>query len=100
MSMVGVPESVDVGAAGLTLRWRDAKVTLAAGTLRGACQCAECRAASVRSGVRADHGQVLLTGGQPVGHYALQLVFSDGHDRGIFPWELLRRLCGRTAAAE
>jgi DUF971 family protein len=100
MSMVGVPQSVDVGAAALTLRWRDEEVTLAAGTLRNACQCAECRAGFIRGGVRADHGQVLLTDAQPVGHYALQLAFSDGHDRGIFPWELLRRLCGRTAAVE
>ena len=27
-----------------------------------------------------------------VGNYALQLVFSDGHERGIFPWGYLREL--------
>ena len=27
-----------------------------------------------------------------VGHYAVQPRFSDGHDSGIFPWELLYRL--------
>ena len=26
---------------------------------------------------------------EPVGTYAVQLVFSDGHDTGIFSWELL-----------
>ena len=25
----------------------------------------------------------------PVGHYALRLVFSDGHDTGIYSWVLL-----------
>lgn len=26
---------------------------------------------------------------QPVGHYAVKLVFDDGHDSGIFDWKLL-----------
>ena len=25
----------------------------------------------------------------PVGHYAVQLVFSDGHDSGIYSWDYL-----------
>lgn len=29
----------------------------------------------------------------PVGNYALQLVFSDGHDSGIYSWVYLRELC-------
>jgi len=29
---------------------------------------------------------------EPVGHYAIQPRFSDGHDSGIFTWELLYRL--------
>jgi DUF971 family protein len=27
-----------------------------------------------------------------VGHYAINLIFSDGSDRGIYPWSYLRRL--------
>jgi DUF971 family protein len=26
---------------------------------------------------------------EPVGNYAVQLVFSDGHDTGIYSWDLL-----------
>jgi DUF971 family protein len=26
---------------------------------------------------------------EPVGHYAIQLRFSDGHDTGIYSWDLL-----------
>jgi len=26
---------------------------------------------------------------EPVGHYAIQLKFSDGHDTGIYSWDLL-----------
>lgn len=29
---------------------------------------------------------------EPVGRYAVRIVFDDLHDSGIFPWELLRRL--------
>jgi len=34
---------------------------------------------------------VQLSGVEPVGQYAVQLLFSDGHDRGIYPWSLLRQ---------
>lgn len=30
---------------------------------------------------------------KPVGHYALQLVFDDGHDTGLYSWEYLHALC-------
>lgn len=29
---------------------------------------------------------------RPVGHYALQIVFDDGHDSGLFSWEYLLEL--------
>ena len=29
---------------------------------------------------------------EPVGHYAVQPTFSDGHDTGIYSWDLLHRL--------
>ena len=30
---------------------------------------------------------------KPVGNYALQLVFDDGHDTGLFSWSYLYQLC-------
>ncbi len=30
---------------------------------------------------------------QPTGNYALTLVFTDGHDSGIYSWEYLYELC-------
>jgi len=35
---------------------------------------------------------VEITALEPVGHYAVQPTFSDGHDSGIFTWEYLYRL--------
>lgn len=36
---------------------------------------------------------VNITDIQPVGNYAIQLFFSDGHDTGIYSWDYLRELC-------
>ena len=30
---------------------------------------------------------------KPVGNYALQLVFDDGHDTGLYSWPFLYQLC-------
>ncbi|MEO0435884.1 MAG: gamma-butyrobetaine hydroxylase-like domain-containing protein [Pseudomonadota bacterium] len=30
---------------------------------------------------------------KPAGHYAMQLVFDDGHDSGFYTWEYLYDLC-------
>nr|WP_274600780.1 DUF971 domain-containing protein [Ectothiorhodospira shaposhnikovii] len=35
---------------------------------------------------------VTITGIEPVGNYGIKLVFSDGHDTGIYDWEYLYRL--------
>jgi DUF971 family protein len=35
---------------------------------------------------------VLITGVEPVGHYAVRLVFDDGHDSGLYTWAYLREL--------
>ncbi|PAY07392.1 MULTISPECIES: DUF971 domain-containing protein [Bradyrhizobium] len=35
---------------------------------------------------------------EPVGTYALRLSFSDGHDRGIYPWSYLRELAEQQAS--
>jgi len=40
---------------------------------------------------------VTLVGLEPVGHYAVKPVFSDGHDSGIFTWAYLHEL-GRDQA--
>lgn len=35
---------------------------------------------------------VLVTAIDPVGHYAIRLVFDDGHDTGLYTWAYLREL--------
>ena len=35
---------------------------------------------------------VAITGAEPVGNYAVRLLFDDGHDTGIFSWNVLHEL--------
>jgi DUF971 family protein len=35
---------------------------------------------------------VAITAIEPVGHYAVRLIFDDGHDTGIYTWDYLRDL--------
>ena len=35
---------------------------------------------------------VLVTDAEPVGRYAVRLVFDDGHDSGLFTWDYLYAL--------
>ena len=41
---------------------------------------------------------VQITAIEPVGHYAVRLVFDDGHDSGLYTWKYLYEL-GRDRAA-
>lgn len=38
-----------------------------------------------------------VTGIEPIGGYAVRLHFSDGHDRGIYPWAHLRDIADGSA---
>lgn len=40
---------------------------------------------------------ILVTGAEPTGRYAVRISFSDGHKTGLYTWELLKRL-GQLAA--
>jgi DUF971 family protein len=78
----------------LTIIWDDDTQQHVGHTLlRSNCQCADCKKKN-RDGIvgvtiAAD---IKLTDIHPVGTYGIQLVFSDGHDRGIYPWVFLKTL--------
>ncbi|TSD82952.1 DUF971 domain-containing protein [Mycobacterium sp. KBS0706] len=38
---------------------------------------------------------VAITAVEPVGHYAIRLVFDDGHDTGLYSWTWLHELATR-----
>ena len=35
-----------------------------------------------------------------IGHYAVNIEFSDGHDRGVYPWEYLAGIADRPAIVD
>jgi DUF971 family protein len=42
---------------------------------------------------------VTITKVEPIGNYAVRLAFSDGHDRGIFPWAYLNEIAAAATPA-
>ena len=76
-----------------------ARFTLDAEYLRVHSPSAEVRGHGVGNEVlQTGKKQVAITALEPVGHYALKIVFDDGHDSGIFTWRYLKEL-GETGDA-
>jgi DUF971 family protein len=84
------------GPRELAIRWADGRESVYdVRTLRLACGCARCvdewsgdgllDPASVPEDVRPLRIE-------PVGRYAIQIAWSDGHDTGIYPFARLRAL--------
>ena len=75
----------------LLLEWSDGHQTvLSAEYLRAECPCAACR--DRPRGFAARAGRIVRC--HPVGRYALQLTWEDGHGTGIYPYRFLRESCG------
>lgn len=92
------PEAIDLVEGGLRILWHGGpEVTIPFVQLRDACPCAECidegtgrkllDPATIPAGVRPE--QIL-----PVGNYAVQIHWSDGHSTGIYSWRTLRDASG------
>jgi ATP-binding protein involved in chromosome partitioning len=90
------PDEVEVGEGHVLVRWSDGHVSrLEARALRGACPCAECVdevTGERRVGLTDVAADVRVTEVRPVGRYAFQLLWSDGHQTGIYTFDYLRSL--------
>lgn len=77
----------------LDLEYPDQSFSLGAEYLRVHSPSAEVRGHGPGQEV-LQHGKkdILIEAVEPVGNYALKLVFSDGHDSGIYSWEYLHEL--------
>jgi DUF971 family protein len=93
------PEAIDVTPENaIRILWPGgAQATIPAKGLRDFCPCASC--------VEEGTGVKLLDPASipddirplsidPVGSYAVQIQWSDGHNTGIYSWEVLRRASG------
>jgi len=100
--------AIDKKPLGINLRQRSRELELEyAGGKSYSLSCEYLRVFSPSAEVRG-HGsgqEVLQTGKanvgisaiKPVGRYALQLVFDDGHDTGLYSWDYLYELCTEKA---
>lgn len=95
-----IPETVTIGAGGhvLTLHRGGARIRLDAARLRRACRCAACTGTRLTGAPVVAEAGIRLTAAAPIGGYALNLGFSDGHARGVFPFAYLAELATETAA--
>ena len=94
---------------GLTVHWRDGRVSFYPVTyLRKMSPSADAR--ELREQMQANPLTVLpasvgqdepltATGAQMVGHYAVKITFSDGHDTGLYSWQYLREIDPNTPPA-
>jgi DUF971 family protein len=85
---------------GLALQLRGGeRVEIDARVLRARCRCSVCFHAA-RSGGQLETGtDISILEVRQVGSTGLQAVFSDGHERGIYPWSYLYEIA-RTAGGE
>ena len=90
---VGIRRS---GDEALEVDWKDGSTSvIELWTIRVSCGCAVCcneltgepvlDPDTVPRDIRANRIA-------PVGNYAITFEWSDGHDTGIYPWELIREL--------
>ena len=93
------PEAIDVTARNeIRILWQGGvQATIPAKGLRDFCPCASC--VEEGTGVKIldpatipDDIRPLSI--DPVGSYAVQIQWSDGHNSGIYSWEILRRASG------
>jgi len=92
------PRTIEkVEDAALRIIWEDGHETrYDFAFLRRHCPCAKCRdewtgeplidPGSVPETLAASRADI-------VGNYALSFAFSDGHGTGVYPFEMLRKLC-------
>jgi DUF971 family protein len=84
----------------LNMSWDDGHVSpFTLRYLRDECPCAECKGETVL--LHAFHpspqaekpGRYALKSIVPVGNYAIQIRWGDGHETGLYAWDYLREIC-------
>ncbi len=101
------PESIErQGESAIQIKWNDQTTTRwTVSELRTACPCATCREKKRGDTVKADPDDdkpamlpvlsaaearpLRIESMKPVGSYAYNIAFSDGHSSGIYPFAIL-----------
>jgi len=91
------PVGIELSANGRALRltWQDSEISVPGRTLRLACRCAHCLRARYDGRFIDDIGDIAIVVVSPMGNFGLNIGFSDGHARGIYPWPYLYEVAHR-----
>ncbi|MBN1201409.1 MAG: DUF971 domain-containing protein [Anaerolineae bacterium] len=102
-TVVPVNITLDRRADRLVINWSDGCVCrYPLSHLRAACPCADCRGGHEFMGRQHDPDSLFdlepsrayrVEALELIGNYALQFLWDDGHDAGIYTWDYLYRLC-------
>jgi DUF971 family protein len=101
------PEHIAISKSkGIQIDWKDGHHSkYALGYLRDECPCATCTGAHgtapQKSGYSAPQATpfqmfaptLKMLNVEQVGHYAIKIDWSDGHNTGIYSYEHLRKIC-------
>ncbi len=97
-----VARDVDLTGEGVRIAWSDGRVNVYPYRyLRLQCACAACVEEMTGRpilNVASVPDDVIVVDWINVGRYALQFLWSDGHQTGIYPFEMLLRLSERDDA--
>ena len=96
--MIEEPKSIEITEEGLAVQWDDThRSVYPFKPLREQCKCANCidewtgRRILDPDSVSPD---IEVLDFIEIGRYAVQLLWSDAHETGIYSFALLRSLCG------
>ena len=90
-----IPQAITLAAdrRSLLIDWGGEAAQRATATaLREACRSSRSVRARVNGWAVPAPADLTIVDVRPVGQYAINLVFSDGHDRGIYPWRYLKEI--------
>lgn len=90
----------------LQIEWTDGFVsTITLKDLRDNCPCAQCQGEEIGfkkiTPLKLDvfsPEKYQISSIEPVGNYAIQIIWKDGHDTGIYSFEYLRTLMEKMAS--
>ena len=103
------PEHIAISKSkGIKIDWKDGhRSEYSLAYLRDECPCASCTGAHGTAPQKSNYSAPLppanpfqmykpvlkMSGVEEVGHYAIRILWNDGHNTGIYSFEHLREIC-------
>lgn len=85
--------SIDSKKRLVEIKWQGAHALVSHKVLRQSCRCSVCESTRrLLNDVIPVAADIELLRMEILGSIGIQLFFSDGHDRGIYPWAYLSRI--------